>query len=75
LLGVVLLAAAPLSRYPLLFEVLGWLFVLGGLFLVVIPPRPLERIVDFIDRVPPWLVRLLAPLVFLFGGFILYSFT
>ena len=30
LFGVALLASAAVSRYPLVFEVLGWLFVLGG---------------------------------------------
>ncbi len=75
LIGVVMLAAASVSRYPLLFEVLGWLFVLGGLLLVALPPAPLARIADLVDRLPLWLVRLISPLVFLFGTFIFYSFT
>jgi hypothetical protein len=28
-----------------------------------------------IERLPHWLVRLLAPVTFLFGGFIFYGFT
>lgn len=75
LIGVVFLATAAVSRYPLVFEVLGWLFVLGGLLLVVWPPVPLARIVGLIDRLPLWLVRMISPLIFLFGAFIFYSFT
>jgi hypothetical protein len=75
LFGVVLLATAVASRYPLVFEVLGWLFALGGLLLVVWPPALLERIAGLIERIPVWVVRLVAPLVFVFGGFIFYGFT
>ena len=75
LIGSVFIATAAVSRYPLVFEVLGWLFVLGGLLLVVCPPAPLAWIVGLMDRIPLWLVRLVSPLVFLFGAFIFYSFT
>ena len=75
LFGVVLLAAAPVSRYPLVFEVLGWLFVLGGLLLVVFPPNLIAWFINLVERVPAWLIRSLSPLVFLFGAFVFYSFT
>ena len=75
LFGVVLLASAAQSRYPLVFEVLGWLFVFGALLLVVFTPAFLARIAALVAGTPLWLVRLLAPLTFLFGGFIVYSFT
>ena len=75
LFGVVLLASAAQSRYPLVFEVLGWLLVFGALLLVVFTPAFLTRIAALVARAPLWLVRLLAPLIFLFGGFIVYGFT
>ena len=75
LLGVLFLAAASAGRYPLVFEILGWLLVVGGLLLVALPSAAMEGIGAFVSRFPTWVLRLLAPLVFLFGAFVVHAFT
>ena len=75
LLGVLFLAAAAAGRYPGLFEILGWLLVVEGLLLVALPSAAMERIGGFVSRFPPSVLRLLAPLVFLFGAFVVHAFT
>jgi hypothetical protein len=73
LAGAALIAAAGATAHPLLVELLGWLFVLAGLGLVVIPVRPLRRLADrFGDLSPLWLrCWLLAGLAF--GGLLVYT--
>lgn len=75
LVGVIFLAAAAGGRYPGLFEILGWLFVVGGLLLVALPSAVMERIGRFVASFSPWVLRLAAPPVFLFGAFVVHAFT
>ncbi|MCB1677840.1 MAG: hypothetical protein KDI16_04070 [Halioglobus sp.] len=58
LLGAALIAAAPAVAFPVAVAVLGWLFVLGALTLVVVPPRALRSTVDWFAQLPPRALRL-----------------
>jgi hypothetical protein len=42
-MGWVMLQAVPISRFPRTFEVLGWLFIIAGVVILLIPPRRLQQ--------------------------------
>ena len=73
LLGAGLIASAATVAWPATIEVLGWLFVLGGLFLVVIPAKAVRRLAArFLGAMSPLLARLWLTLALLFGGFLIW---
>jgi len=75
LIGVMLLAVASDSRYPVAIEALGWLIVFAGLLLVVIPRSALLKMFSWIEALPRPVFLLASPFAVAFGGFIVYSFT
>jgi hypothetical protein len=73
LLGAALIAAAPGVAFPGAVELCGWLFVLGGLGLVVIPAPLLRRIADWFSALSPLATRLWLILALSFGLFLVYA--
>lgn len=73
LLGALLIAAAPSVGFSVVVEVLGWLFVLGGLLLVTLPIGVWQRLVGWAVGLPDSAVRLAAILAFAFGAFFVYA--
>ena len=70
LLGAALIASADAVNYSQAVALLGWLFVLGALFLVVIPAPVVRRLAGRFARLSPamsrlWLSGALAMGVFL----------
>ena len=70
LLGAALIASAHTVNYSQAVALLGWLFVLGALFLVVIPAPVVSRLAGRFARLSPamsrcWLCGALALGVFL----------
>ena len=73
--GVLFLATAKESRYPVVFKALGYLFVLAAIVFVFIGQ---ERFIDFISSVIPHVnpyARIVSVLVIAFGGFLVYAFS
>ena len=74
IVGVSLIISGNDSRYPIFSQILGWFMTITALVLYIIP-----RIIHYnfslqsADRLKPLYIRLLAPLAFLFGGFIIYN--
>ena len=73
LLGAALIAAADTVAYPRAVALLGWLFVLGGLTIVVIPAPALRRMVGWFGRLSPAMARLWLSAAVTFGLFLLYA--
>ena len=73
LLGALLIAAAPSVAYSFAVEVLGWLFVLGGLLLVTIPIEVWQRLAKWAVSLPALAIRGAAVFAFAFGAFFVYA--
>ena len=73
LLGAGLIASADTVAFPRAIELIGWLVVLGGLGLVVIPVAPLRRMASWFGGLSPGPARLWLSLALLFGLFLLYA--
>ena len=73
LTGFLLLAVAAESRHPEVMAGLGWLTVLAGLLLFVIPPDTMARIVAWYAKLSAWQLRAMVPLALAYGGFIVYA--
>ncbi len=73
LLGAALIASADTVAFPGAVELFGWLFVLGGLGLVVIPDQALMSIVHWFGRMSPLAARLWLGSALLFGLFFIYA--
>lgn len=72
-LGAGLIASADTVAFSRAIELLGWLFVLGGLALVAIPVAPLRRMATWFGGLSPGPARLWLSLALLFGLFLLYA--
>ncbi len=73
LLGAALIASAEAVAFPAAVELFGWLFVLGGLALVVIPDPVLMSMVGWFGRMSPLAARLWLCSALLFGLFFIYA--
>ena len=73
LLGAALIASADTVAYPRAVALFGWLFVLGGLIIVVIPAPVLRRMVGRFSRLSPGLARLWLSAAVTFGLFLAYA--
>lgn len=73
LVGVVLVGAAPMSRFPDALAVIGWFLVASALVLTVLPRRWHSAYSRWwAARIPTAAVRLLAPLSVLGGGVLIW---
>lgn len=69
-----LILSSSESRFPLVFEWLGWFMIVSSLVLMLIPRKwHYAYAQKCAALLPPYLMRLIAPLSFAFGGFILYA--
>lgn len=73
LLGAALLASADTVALPRAVAVSGWLFVLGGLLLVVIPAPPLRRMAAWYAALSATATRAWLCLALAFGLFLVYA--
>jgi len=72
--GVVLVVAAPVSRFPDALAVIGWFLVASAVVLTVLPRRWHSAYSRWwAARIPTAAVRLLAPLSVLGGGVLIWG--
>ncbi len=74
-MGPVLIFAAPGSKFPLFFELLGWLFIVAAIVILVSGRDRTGRLLDWFERFPTWVIRLWCLLGVLFGGFLIYGIS
>jgi hypothetical protein len=74
LLGAALIVAAPASRFPTVFLVLGWIAIAAAIAAMLMGRERLRRFVDWwIERFSPAGVRFWVLLALAFGAFLIYG--
>ncbi|NNJ89508.1 MAG: hypothetical protein HKP53_08900 [Eudoraea sp.] len=69
-----LILAAPVSKYPQFFALLGWFMIGTSIFLMLLPRKYHHAYaLKCADILTPTLIRAIAPASFIFGGFLLYA--
>jgi hypothetical protein len=74
-IGVLLVLAAPHSRFPLAFEILGWLAIVAALLLPFVGRDRIGRLLDWWSRCSPQGIRLWSLAGLAFGCFLVYGAT
>jgi hypothetical protein len=71
--GAALVIAAPGSRFPLIFEVLGWLAIVAAVVIVLVGRERLRRFVALFKGMSPLLIRIWLLFGAAFGAFLVYG--
>lgn len=72
-LGIVLLVYAPSSNFPLTLKILGWIALVAGIVLALIPSSKFNRMIHWVfDRFGRF-TRVAGVLAVLFGAFLIYA--
>jgi glucan phosphoethanolaminetransferase (alkaline phosphatase superfamily) len=72
-IGVLLVLAASHSRFPLAFEILGWLAILAALLVPVAGRARIDRLLDWWSRRSTLCIRLWSLAGLAFGCFLVYG--
>ncbi len=72
-MGVSLVLLADSSRFPLAFEILGWIAIVAALLLPIVGKQRVSRLLEWIVGWPSLLMRLTCLLGVVFGLFIGYG--
>lgn len=75
LVGIVLVMAAPHSRFPLPFEILGWLAIVAALLIPFVGRQRIERLLDWWSRRSRPAIRLWSLAGLAFGCILVYGAT
>ncbi len=75
LLGLALVIAAPYSRFPLVFQALGWIAIVAAVALAFMGRERLRRLVAWFERFSPAIIRLWLLFGVAFGGFLIYGIS
>lgn len=73
LFGVIFLWSASQARLPLVIYVLGILMLLGGLLIFILALEKTKTILDWWDKKPYYILRLIAILILAIGVLVIYS--
>jgi hypothetical protein len=73
LLGSALIIAAPGSRFPLIFQILGWIAIAAAVVLALMGRDRLSRFVSWFERISPLMTRVWLLFGLAFGGFLIYG--
>jgi hypothetical protein len=74
-IGVLLVLAAPHSRFPLAFEVLGWVAIMAALLVPVVGRERIGRLLDWWSLRSNLSIRLWSLAGLVFGCFLVYGAT
>ncbi len=75
LMGAALIVAAPVSKFPVVFEVLGWIAIVAAVALIFIGRERMAALIAWFVRRSAWLIRLWLLFGMAFGGFLIYGIT
>ncbi len=73
LLGAALILAAPASRFPALFEILGWLAIVAAVVLLVMGRDRMRALIGWFAGMPSAAVRIWLAFGLAFGGCLVYG--
>ena len=71
--GVLFILAAPETRYPTFFQVIGYLMLVAAAVIPIIGKERLTRFLTWCTQVPILVVRVWLLLGFAFGLFVIYA--
>lgn len=72
-LGAALITSAPISSFPLVFEVLGYLAILAALALIIVGHERTRKIIGWFAQLRTPAIRLWLLFGMAFGGFLVYG--
>lgn len=72
-LGAALVIAAPDSRFPLVFEILGWIAIVAAVTLVFMGRTRLRKLVAWFEHMPMPLIRVWLLFAIAFGALLVYG--
>ena len=73
MLGASLIVVAPVSRFPIVFAVLGWIAIVAAVGLVFIGRDNVRRILAWFGRFSNSMIRLWLVFGMAFAGFLIYG--
>ena len=73
LLGVALITAAPISQFPMVFQVIGWIAITAAVVIFAIGRVRLRNLVAWIERFSASAIRVWLLFGMAFGGFLIYG--
>ena len=72
-LAVVFLVGALKCKYPWVIIAFGILFIIGGLLIFVLGPEKIRRILEWYQKQPVLIFRVIAVIVLAVGAIIIFS--
>ena len=72
-LAIVFLVGALECKYPKVIIAFGILFIIGGLLIFVLRPEKVRRILDWYQKQPVLIFRVIAVIVLAVGAIIIFS--
>ena len=75
LMRAALIVAAPVSKFPVVFEILGWIAIAAAVAIIFIGRERIAAIAAWFVRCPASLIRLWLLVGIAFGGFLIYGIT
>ena len=73
LLGAALIVVAPESRFPLVFEILGWFAIVAAVIMLFAGRVRLRRFVAWFEQCSQAMIRVWLLFGFAFGAFLVYG--
>lgn len=73
LLGVALIFAAPGSRFPVVFQFVGWLAIVAAVGLLIMGQDRLRKLVEWFDQLSDTVYRAWLVIAVIFGLFLVYG--
>lgn len=72
-LGFALIIAAPASRFPLIFEILGWIVIIAAIGIILMGRARLSRFVGWFRQMTPAMIRTWLIFGVAFGVLLVYG--
>ena len=73
ILGAALITVAPVSRFPMIFHVLGWIAIIAAVGLILIGREKLRRVIAWFEQFSTSIVRVWLLFGMAFAGFLIYG--
>jgi uncharacterized membrane protein YfcA len=75
IIGIAIIYASDISKFPDIFKIFGWFLVVTALILCCVPRRIHHQFsLNAAETLKPFYFQLISPFSFLFGAVIIYSF-
>ncbi len=72
-LGATLVIAAPESRFPLVFEILGWIAIAAAVAILLMGRERLRKFVGWFQKMRTTMIRVWLLFGIAFGAFLVYG--